>query len=205
ELPERVKGLPTEAQQMFLKVVNSALDQYNGDEEKAFGTAWAAIKKKWKKQDDKWVKYELPETVDLKDVEIFSAANNPNGHEYTDDDLENMVDGFFKTKEELKPYLKLGHDDEQRIAQNSGLPAIGWIDNLRKVGKKLIADFVKVPKKVYDFIKAGGYRRVSSEIFWNIEVGGKKYKKLLKAVSLLGADTPACGDLDDIMALYEVG
>lgn len=56
ELPESVKVLPKEAQQMFLKVVNSALEQYNGDEQKAFATAWAAVKKKWEKVDDKWVK-----------------------------------------------------------------------------------------------------------------------------------------------------
>lgn len=200
--PERIKGLPKEAQEIWIKVFNSAIEQYKGDEGKANATAWSAVEKAgWKKQGDKWVKYEL-ETEDLLNREIFSIADDPNGHHYTEKELEEMVQGFHETKEILKPYLKLGHDEKQKLAQKSGMPALGWIENLRKEGKKLIADFIKVPKKLVELIKAGAYRRVSAEIFWNMDVGEKKYKKLLKAVSLLGADTPACGDLEDIISLY---
>ncbi len=50
DLPDSVKGsLPREAQKMFLAVVNSALEEYGGDDAKAFATAWAAIKRKWHK------------------------------------------------------------------------------------------------------------------------------------------------------------
>ena len=56
ELPDAVKVLPEEAQRMFMEVVNSALEQYNGDESKAFAVAWAAVKRKWEKKDDKWIK-----------------------------------------------------------------------------------------------------------------------------------------------------
>ncbi len=50
DLPESVKGsLPAEAQKMFLTVVNSALEEYGGDDAKAFATAWAAVKRKWRK------------------------------------------------------------------------------------------------------------------------------------------------------------
>lgn len=56
ELPPQVKVLPVEAQRLFLKVVNEALEQYDGDEEKAFAVAWSVVKKQWKKVDDKWVK-----------------------------------------------------------------------------------------------------------------------------------------------------
>ena len=55
-LPESVKVLPVEAQRLFLEVVNSALEQYDGDEEKAFAAAWAAVKKRWKKEDNHWVR-----------------------------------------------------------------------------------------------------------------------------------------------------
>ncbi len=58
DLPESVKVLPKEAQEQFLTVVNAALEQYEGNEEKAFQTAWASIKQKWTKEDDKWVKKE---------------------------------------------------------------------------------------------------------------------------------------------------
>lgn len=57
ELPESVRNaLPEEAQKLFLEVVNSALKQYDGDEAKAFATAWSAVKKQYSKQGDTWVK-----------------------------------------------------------------------------------------------------------------------------------------------------
>lgn len=41
---------------MFLAVVNSALEEYGGDDAKAFATAWAAIKWKWHKgRSEAWV------------------------------------------------------------------------------------------------------------------------------------------------------
>ena len=150
-------------------------------------------------------KYDLPPTFDISDVEIF-AAGTPKGHTYTEKDIEGIVAGFYETKTEIKPYLKFGHDYDKKdvsFSSVSGLPAVGWIENLRKVGKKIVADFKQVPKKVYELIKAQAYKRVSSEIFWNIEVNGKKYNRLLKAVSLLGADTPAVGSLKDIISLYK--
>jgi len=207
--PDRIKGLPKPAQEIWIKAFNAAIKQYDGDEEKANAVAWSAVKKAgYKKVGDKWVApntqdYELPKTFDIEGVEIF-AAGKPNGHTYTEKDLEEMVKGFYETKSILKPYLKLGHDDNQKLAQRSGMPALGWIENLRKKGKKLVADFVKVPKKIYDLIKAGAYRRISSEIFWNIPVAGKTYRRLLKAVALLGADTPAVGNLNDIINLYSI-
>lgn len=142
--------------------------------------------------------YALPETVDIKNVEIFSSAYNPKGHKYTDKMLDEIVTGFYETKNEIKPYLEFGHNREQKTE----MPTIGWIENLKKKGKKLICDFVKVPKKVYELVKAGAYRRVSAEIFWNITISKKKYNRLLKSVSLLGATTPACEDLNDVISLY---
>jgi hypothetical protein len=148
--------------------------------------------------------YELPETVDIKGVEIFSGNTTLDGRKCTDKELEGIVAAFNETADVIKPYLKLGHDDKQNLAQKSGMPALGWVQNLRKKGRKIVADFMKVPKKVYELIKSGAYRRVSCEIFRNVFVDSKKkrYNRLLKAVSLLGADTPACENLDDIIALY---
>lgn len=56
ELPEPVKSLPVEAQRLFLAVANAALEQYDGDEERAFATAWAAVKQQWTREDDRWVR-----------------------------------------------------------------------------------------------------------------------------------------------------
>ncbi len=62
DLPDRVKdNLPKEAQEIFRKAYNSALDEYKdpdkrkGDaslEETANKVAWAAVKKKYEKADD---------------------------------------------------------------------------------------------------------------------------------------------------------
>ena len=146
-------------------------------------------------------KLDLPETYSINDVEIM-AEGTWKGDEYNGKDLEEMVTTFNETKDKLKPYVKLGHTEKQKLIQIDGLPAVGWIDNLKKVGTKLLADISNVPKKIYELIKAGAYKRVSSEIFQNIEINKKKYKYALKAIAFLGANTPAVESLNDIMALY---
>jgi cation transport regulator len=65
ELPDSVKdNLPKHAQEIYMSAYNSAWDQYDepeerrGDdtrEETAHKVAWAAVKKKYEKQGDKWV------------------------------------------------------------------------------------------------------------------------------------------------------
>ena len=139
------------------------------------------------------------ETTDIPGVEVF-AVGTWNGETYDAKDLDAMVEAFAATRNDLKPYLKLGHNDKQPLSD--GLPSLGWIENLRRVGSKLVADFARVPAKLADLIRAGAYRRVSSEIYWNISVGGRKWPYALKAVALLGGDTPAVSTLNDIMALY---
>jgi len=148
--------------------------------------------------------FDLPQTYDIDNVPIF-AAGKWNGDTYTVEDLDEMVRAFNETKQQMKPYLKLGHDDKQGLIQKDGLPAAGWIESLTRQGKFLYAKFSRVPKKIYELIKAAAYRRVSSEIYLGMDVNGRKYGKLLKAVSLLGGDTPAVHELDDIIALYALG
>jgi hypothetical protein len=142
----------------------------------------------------------------IKDVQIFSAGEW-NDEKFTTKDLENMVKSFDETKSGVKPYIKLGHDKNQKIAKNSnlqkdGLPALGWIDKMSVTGDKLIADLVDIPKKVYDLIKIGAYKKVSCEMFFNVKIKDKRFSHLITAISLLGADTPAVMNLDDIHSLY---
>lgn len=66
ELPESVKGsLPAHAQDIYQEAYNSAWEEYadprkrRGDtsrEETAHKVAWSAVKEKYEKQGDKWVK-----------------------------------------------------------------------------------------------------------------------------------------------------
>ena len=141
------------------------------------------------------------------EMDIF-ASGIWNGDKYSDKDLELIVDSFNSIGNETKPYLKLGHNEEQKLAKDSGLfkdgmPAMGWIKSLKKVGNKLVAYVNDVPKVVAELIKSGAYKRVSSEIYVNYAKNGKKFPLALKAVSLLGADTPAVTTLQDVLALYE--
>lgn len=143
-------------------------------------------------------------TRDLKGIEIF-AAGEWNGDKYSVEDIDEIVSSFAETKDFLKPYIKLGHNRDQRLLKEDGLPAGGWIERLYRDGSKLIADIKSMPRKLADIVERGGYRRVSSEIFFNIKVMGKVYKKALKAVALLGGDTPAVHNLKDILSLYAEG
>lgn len=143
------------------------------------------------------------DTHKIQGVEIFSTGKW-NGDEYTREHLLEMVQAFEETKSGARPYVKLGHDSKQKLLQEDGLPAAGWVEKIYIKGDKLVADFVDIPRKVYDLIKSKAYRKVSSEIFWNITIGEKTYKKMLSAVALLGADTPGVMNLSDILAMYNL-
>lgn len=139
---------------------------------------------------------------EIKGVEIFSAGEW-NGDEYTIEDLHGMVQAFNENKVGVRPYLKLGHDEKQKLIQSDGMPAAGWVETIYVVGEKLMADFTDIPDKIYKLIKSKAYRKVSSEIFWNLKIGEKTYKRMLAAVALLGANTPGVLNLNDILAVYK--
>jgi len=66
ELPERVRdNIPKDAQKIFKEAYNNAWDQYSdpekrrddsSQEETANRVAWSAVKKKYEKKNDKWIK-----------------------------------------------------------------------------------------------------------------------------------------------------
>lgn len=138
-------------------------------------------------------------------VEIFSAGTW-NGDAYTVEDLNEMVRAFTENSVGARPHLKIGHDPKQTVAKelmkSDGMPALGWIERLYVQGEKLVADFSDVPEKLFSLVQKKAYRKVSSEIFHNIKIGEKKYKKMLAAVALLGADMPGVMNLKDIMSSY---
>lgn len=143
--------------------------------------------------------------MNIKGVEIFSAGTW-NDDPYTVEDLHEMVRAFTENSVGVRPHLKIGHDPKQKVAKElmktDGQPALGWIEKLYVQGEKLVADFSDVPDRVFNLVQKKAYRKVSSEIFHNIKIGGKSYKKMLAAVALLGADTPGVMNLADIMSSY---
>ena len=145
------------------------------------------------------------ETLTVFGVEIFSAGKW-NGDTYTEEDLDAMVAAHNDLKSRLSPPVKLGHNDEQKLLAKDGFPAAGWIVNLYRQGKKLIADLTGIPKKIADLMRVGAYRKRSAEIFWDYEdpTTGKKYSRVLCGLALLGEELPAVSTLDDILALYGI-
>jgi hypothetical protein len=142
-------------------------------------------------------------TYSIKNVEVFSAGTW-NKDEYKIDDLAAMVSAFNNLKTGVRPYLKLGHDNKQNLAKSSGLPAIGWVENLYIKGEKLFADLNYIPKKIYELIKKRAYRKVSCEIYWDLDVNGVKYPRVLGAIALLGAESPGVMNLSDILGNYSL-
>ena len=148
---------------------------------------------------------DMPMYADLKDiqgVEIF-ATGKWNGDMYTLDDLKEMCASFEPLKQTLQPFVKLGHNKDQQLLAKDGFPAAGWIENIYIQGNKLLADIKDMPATIYELIKNKAYKRISSEIYWNLkDASGQIYKRALKAIALLGGDTPAVGSLADVQALY---
>lgn len=134
-------------------------------------------------------------------VEIF-AAGEWNNDKYTEEDLDQIVNAFNETKDISKPYLKLGHGSKQKLLEEDELPAAGYVNRIYRAGKKIVADFVDIPAKIFDLIQKRAYTGVSSEIFVNFKSNGKVYPFALKAVALLGAATKAVHSLNDILSRY---
>ncbi|WP_346845608.1 ChaB family protein [uncultured Rothia sp.] len=54
ELPKTLKRSSAKAQRTFTKTYDAAIKEYDGDEERAYRTAYASLEKKYEKVDGKW-------------------------------------------------------------------------------------------------------------------------------------------------------
>lgn len=134
---------------------------------------------------------------ELRNVEIFAAGKH-NGDEYTSADLDAMVEAFNAL--DFKPALRIGHAAPGE--NESETPAVGWIENVRREGSKLVADFVNVADEAMQAIRRKAFTRVSAEIFWNFERAGRKFARVLKAVALLGVGIPGVAGLKPLAAEF---
>lgn len=144
--------------------------------------------------------------TDIKDVEIVRTGtfNAVTGRvTFTGKDLDDMVTSYEALKEKLRVPVKLGHNKEQKLLQEDGLPAAGWVENLKRVGDRLVGDLMKVPEKIAELINQGAYRTRSLEAVKDGTFSGEKYPMVLTGLALLGADLPAVEGLDDMVDLYE--
>ena len=193
-LPKPNQG---ESQDEFISrcMANDTMNSEYPDQKQRAGVCYT----QWR--DKEYTEFKEQQTYDVNNVEIFSTGKW-NGDSYTEKDLDDIVLAYQELQGDMKPYLKLGHDDKQQLLQKDGLPSAGWIVNLKRKGQKLLADFKGIPKKIKELIEKTAYGRFSSEIYWDLKIDNKKYRRVLKAVALLGADTPAVQNLDDFINLY---
>lgn len=140
-------------------------------------------------------------TRSIPGVEVFSAGTW-NGDPYSVADIDEMVRAFEETHKGYRPFLKLGHNEDQKLLAEDGLPAAGYIGQLYRKGEKLVADFIDVPDKIANLIDIKAYRKVSAEIYSGVKFNDKNYGRLLGAVALLGADMPGVHNLSDILSMY---
>ena len=146
---------------------------------------------------------EFESFADCKNVELFEIGQDES-KDYTEDHLDEIVKNFQTLKDKLSPPLVvLGHGENQDLLYKSGLPSAGWVENLRRVGKKLIADFKEVPQKIAELINKKAYRFPSVEIYRQYIDNSENLGHVLRRVALLGADIPKIKSLDDILARYE--
>ena len=146
--------------------------------------------------------------ADFTGVEILSSGvtirglgSPPSGDRYTSRELEEIASANRELASEVQPAIKLGHDADQRLLSSSGLGGAGWLENLRVRGDRLLADLRGVPESVARLVRAGAYRNRSVELARvRSERTGREYPRVVTALALLGASTPAVRNLGDAVA-----
>ena len=145
-------------------------------------------------------------TKDIKNVQLATTGtfNASTGKvKFTRQDFDDMAAAAKALAGKVDFPLKLGHNEKQELLQEDGLPAAGWIENVRRIGNHLMVDFMRVPAKIADIMEAGGFRKRSLEAMRNVELAGTRFPFVLTGAALLGEELPAVDSLDDIAALYE--
>jgi hypothetical protein len=146
----------------------------------------------------------------IKGAHVFSCGEY-NGFTADTDTLKALVRNFHALKlyPSLTPRLVFGHDAAALFAQASGLPSIGRVERLYiDDGNKLRADFTAVPPAVKEMCRRGAYSSFSVEIIPQFERTNAARNGVegvtgpyIKRIALLGADAPACHDIEDLSQL----
>ncbi len=137
--------------------------------------------------------------VPIAEVGEFDAASGPIS--ITRGRIDDMV-AASRADPNFRAPIKLGHDPDQPLLDTDGIPAAGWVENLRRIGDTLIADLLKIPDKIAILMENGSLRNRSIEIMFDFKVAGKVFPAVLTGMALLGESLPAITSLDDVVALY---
>ena len=188
ELPDAVKALPAAGQTMYRKTFNSALIQYK-DESKAHATAWAQVKKSYKKVGDKWVAKE---------------AKMPKVKERMSDDSKKQVllaalNQKFKRDDQAYPHSPIPTIKD--IYEESFVYDIGGslfeIDYSVKDGKATLGEVTKnvIAQMVYTGIES--LRQKYAEMIKEAgERGVEPPKEMIQVSTLIDSEEPDEGAVD---------
>jgi phage I-like protein/cation transport regulator ChaB len=178
--PDRIKSLPKHAQKIWIAAYNSAWNRYNGDEGKSNGTAWAAVKKKYKKnKEGKWVKMGEPRLIfdvplafkEMPDGKYKSTIpvaktgkwKHPEYGEFaiTDKDLSEIEANFGTVREALPP---VNYEHNEGVDASVG--AAGWVQKVWRDDGKLLGE-VYWTKEGWNKVEEGAFKYISPEIRFN--------------------------------------
>ena len=201
-LPDNVKALPQQQRAMWLTVYNQTYrnctarggQEATCDQQSIRNANTVAF------EDD--LKTETIQGVDLLSVGVWRGIGCPDkGCQFTEQDLDGIVAAArVDSGSDRRAPVKLGHG-AQGILKKSGLPAAGWVTNLRRIGDRIVGDLADVPRQVAELIRAGAWKNRSVELS-PMTIAGRNFPQVLTGLALLGVDAPAVENLDDIAGMY---
>lgn len=120
-------------------------------------------------------------TYTVNDVEIFELGKH-RGFEFDDSWAQRAINWFqrMKTERSWLPPIIIGHNPDDPDAPEK--PSVGTFDNLRHVGKMLVADMVGLGEDVFNDLRQRKYQNRS------VEVHDKS--AMITALALLGGTEP---------------
>lgn len=137
-------------------------------------------------------------------TEIFRAGVR-RGEPYSESDLDDIIHNFRRFRQQLTPPSVIGHSEDQSWLEDTGLPSVGKVADLRRRGPVLEARFARMPPLMRRLIAVGAYDKVSAEIYHEDSPpeGIPAKGKMLRRVAFLGGELPQVKGLKDIAALWE--
>lgn len=125
----------------------------------------------------------------VENVEILNTFGNSLNIDISPGDIDEFIETFEQSRDNYRPNIKVDHSAHQALLksilgideEDSEIPNIGFIDNMRREGNSLIADIVEIPARLIDLLFRGQFKGVSPEFYQNYRGTGKKF---IEAVAL---------------------
>jgi hypothetical protein len=132
-------------------------------------------------------------------AEVFEAGVH-RGHAYTEADLDAIVRNWRLARDRVRVPLVVGHEEQQELLKNTGIPAVGWVERLYRRGPKLYADFGGIPPSIARLINARAYRTLSAEIYDEPPEGAPPgcRGRMARRFAALGGELPQVKTLADL-------